>query len=142
MRLRLIGSSTEITDAVNGFPAEYHRDYPEARTIARTWSTSQQPTAAAVSRLTLDLRRVLRGWGAGQRQAPTLRREEDFDSVFVEARLHRDVVRLIEISEAGLGVDTSRRRLVNGSHVPADLEDFDHTLPFHHRIGYTAQKTV
>jgi hypothetical protein len=128
MPLRLTATSAEISNAVNGFPAAYHRDYSEFRPIARRWSTERQPAAAVVSELTPAFRRVLRSWGAGKRKAPTLRREEDFAATFVDVRLHRDVVRLLEMSQAGLAVDAECRRLVNGSHVPGDLKDFDDTL--------------
>jgi hypothetical protein len=128
MRLRLTGPGIDIARLVNGFSASYHKDYFEVRPLAHRWSAEEQPTAAVVGELSTAVRRVLRGWGAGKREAPTLNRQEDFVATFTDVRLHREVGRLSQIARAGLGVDGQCRRLIDGSHVSAELKNFDETL--------------
>src|SRR5271166_3111679 len=126
--LRLIGSVSQVTDAINRFPATYSDDYFKVRPIGRRYAVEPQPTEAIALELANEVRRVLQRWGAGKREAPRLRNTEDILSGFLDNQFHAEIANLSLLTIADLGIDHKLRRLVHSEHRAGDIEDFDRRL--------------
>lgn len=129
MDLQLIGSSAEITNAINAFDTGYHHDFFKVRSIGRRYVTENSPPQIVASALAISICPVLKAWGAGKREAPQLRSEQELTQTFSDIELHRDVLKLSQMSECSLNLDGLSKRLMNGLYSLADLSAFDETLP-------------
>lgn len=128
MRLRVTEDISQIANAINAFPPAYHADFFKVRPIGRKYVGEEHPTEGTALELASSIRSVLGSWGAGRREAPRLRGEQDCSAALLDARLHSGLAKLAQISNAtSLGFDRGLR-LVNGVHDREALADFDATL--------------
>ena len=127
MLLQLIGKSTQIAEAIDAFPAKYHSDYANVRSIGRRYAMEQPPRWSTALQLTKELRQVLFNWGAGKRKAAPLRTEDDFVSTLLETTVQSSLAELASISLADLGIGRNFR-LLNGECDQAKLARFDKLL--------------
>jgi len=118
--IRVTGETRQITEAINGFPANYQTDFSEVRAIARQYLAGAQPTDNVVSDLAMALRCVLRCWGAGNRGAPNVQNVQEFKDLLGRPEIHASLAVLARTPLSALNV-VQQHRYLHGK--PATLEE-------------------
>jgi len=85
--LRLVGSSQDITSAINDFRPSYHQDFANVQKVALRYLNAEATTGNAAL-LAQALSTALRSWGACKRRSPILRPAPQIESVLKDKLLH------------------------------------------------------
>lgn len=128
MRLRLTADVSQITEAINRFPARYSDDYFQVRPIGQKYVTESQPTETVALELANEVTRVLRSWGAGKREAPRLRDTEGIFLGFLDDQFHAELAKLSSLTITDLSIDHKSRRLIHSEPSAGEIQDFDRRL--------------
>ena len=125
MPIRVTGDTRQITEAINGFPANYQTDFSEVRAIGRQYLTGAQPTDKVVSDLAMALRCVLRYWGAGKRKAPEVQTMQKFKNVLGRPEIHASLAVLGRTPLSALNVVQQHQYLHGKPATREELVTFD-----------------
>lgn len=122
--LRLVGSSLDITSAINDFRLCYHQDFANVQVVARRYLNAQLGSANAVL-LAQALYTALRNWGACKRRSPTLRPVPQIESALKGKRLHDRLLKLSQHSLAAFSLNQQEHRLLDSNAPINDVGAFD-----------------
>lgn len=122
--LRLVGSSLDITSAINDFRLSYHQDFANVQVVARRYLNAQLGSANAVL-LAQALYTALRNWGACKRRSPTLRPVPQIESALKGKRLHDRLLKLSQHSLAAFSLNQQEHRLLDSNAPINDVGAFD-----------------
>lgn len=125
--LRLVGSSLDITSAINDFRLSYHQDFANVQSIARRYLNSPSGSANAAL-LAQALSTALRNWGACRRRSPMLRPVPQIESALKNKRLHERLLRLSQQSLASFSLNLQEHRLLDSDAPLNDVGAFDQEI--------------
>lgn len=125
--LRLVGSSLDITSALNEFSQSYHQDFADVQPVARRYFDAPSGSANAAL-LARALSTALRNWGACKRRSPILRPTPQIESALKEKWLHDRLLKLSQQSLAAFSLDQQEHRLLNSNAPLNDVGAFDREI--------------
>jgi len=125
MGFRIAGDTAALTQAINTFNAQYHRDYFSVRRHAAAYLAGS-PALPHAQQLAVHLSGALESWGAGKRLAPSCRTVDAAAQALCNPALH---ARLQELAQSFpyLEVIERKRHLKEGAPFPT-VEQFDRAL--------------
>ena len=91
--LRLVGSSLDITSAINDFRPSYHQDFAHVQKVAQRYLKAEASTGNATL-LAQALSTALRNWGACKRRSPILRPLPQIENALKDKKLHACLAKL------------------------------------------------
>lgn len=122
--LRLVGSSLDITLAIDDFRPSYHQDFANVQPIARRYLNAPSGSANAAL-LAQALSTALRNWGACRRRSPTLRTLPQIESALKDRQLHERLLKLSLQSLAAFSLNEQGHRLLDSNAPLSDVGTFD-----------------
>jgi hypothetical protein len=108
MAIRIVGDTSGIINAINGFSAAYHDDFFRVRELGRRYVCDREPGECGA--LAQALRCVLGSWGAGKREAPALQGLEAFERTRARPENHMRLVALAQAQGSALTFVGRRRQ--------------------------------
>jgi len=126
MPLTVVASHAQIVAAINGFNAEYHRDYLFAKGLAAPYLVA--PTAGNAAPLAQGLSSVLRRWGSGKRGAPTVQPLPILQAALLKPNVHALLVGFAGSPIPTLALRSGVDRAVGGVNTAAIRLAFDTNL--------------
>jgi hypothetical protein len=130
MILKVNDDDLQITNSINRFRTDYHKDYFIVREISRKYLSDSKPNSATVALLAKGLRQVLINWGAGKRKAPKPRGIIDFERALTDPVLHADLSQVAQIKISRLGVSGVHKLIDMQKPKPDELKAIDAKLLF------------
>ena len=125
--LRLVGSSLDITSAINDFRLSYHQDFANVQSIARRYLNAPSGSANAAL-LAQALSTALRNWGACRRRSPILRPVPQIVSALKDKRLHERLLKLSQQSLSAFSLNLQEHRLLNSDAPLNNVGCFDQEI--------------
>lgn len=122
--LRLVGSSLDITSAINDFRLSYHQDFANVQSIARRYLNAPSGSVNAAL-LAQALSTALRNWGACRRRSPILRPVPQIESALKDKRLHERLLRLNQQRLAAFSLNRQEHRVLDSDALLNDVGAFD-----------------
>ena len=122
--LRLVGSSLDITLAIDDFRPSYHQDFANVQHIARRYLNAPSGTANAAL-LAQALSTALRNWGACRRRGPILRTLRQIESALKDRQLRERLLKLSLQSLAAFSLNEQGHRLLDSNAPLSDVGAFD-----------------
>ncbi|RMV83071.1 hypothetical protein ALP03_01534 [Pseudomonas amygdali pv. tabaci] len=125
--LRLVGSSLDITSAINDFRPSYHQDFANVQSVACRYLNAPSGSANAAL-LAQALSTALRSWGACRRRSPILRPIPQIVSALKDRRLHERLLKLSQQSLAAFSLYLQEHRLLDSDAPLNDVGAFDQEI--------------
>lgn len=125
MALTVVARRDEIVAAINDFDAEYHHGYRAVRLLAAPFLQCQIDEYAAS--LAEALSEVLCRWGAGIRNAPSVRCQAAVQATLRNLRPSLAWFAAMPITDLSIA-EPGRRRVIEGVNAAAGLPGFDERL--------------
>lgn len=122
--LRLVGSSLDITSAINDFRLSYHQDFANVQPVARRYLNAPSGSANAAL-LAQALSTALRNWGACRRRSPILRPVPQIVNALKDKRLRERLLKLSQQSLAAFSLNLQEHRLLDSDAPLNDVGAFD-----------------
>jgi len=127
MPVQIIGSHTDIVDAINKFSWKYHSQFFRVRALAQSYLAGPIGTSH-VTALAKELREVLVSWGAGGRKAPDVQSPLHFEETLADQGVHATLQSLAATPLPAMGGAGGARSITASFTCPQTPREFDARL--------------
>jgi hypothetical protein len=122
--LRLVGTSDDITSAINAFRPSYHEDFANVQRVARPYLNGD-PTPENSTALAVALATALCHWSACMRRSPRLHSIQHISDGLADKQMHTRLAELGRHDLEAFNLDSDNSRILRTSSPVQDVRAFD-----------------